>query len=136
MDKLEVEEIIKICSRVSLKDGSLTFESYGTGEIWCDTQIFLLEYGLTLEDAESVINSLKVEDYYKGPLEHYDELKRKHDLWIFKKKAMNMNLYIKLIPFNKNSYIAVVSFHEERSLEGEKWKEYFALTVMKKKVIT
>lgn len=120
MDELKVEEIVKICSRVSLNDGSLTFESYGTGEIRCDTQIFLLKHGLTLEDAESVINSLKVEDYYRGPLEHYDELKRKRDLWIFKKKAMNINLYIKLIPFNKNRYIAVVSFHEERILEGEK----------------
>ena len=114
MDKLTVEDIVNICSRVSLSDGSLTFESYGTGEIRYDTQEFLLKHGLLLEDAEKVINELKVEDYYAGPKENYDETKRKHELWEFKKRALEMDLYIKIIPFNKNRYIAVVSFHEDR----------------------
>lgn len=120
MDKLSVKDIVDICSCVSLKDGSLNFESFGTGEIRYDTQLFLLKHGILLEDAERVINKLTVDDYYKGPLENYDEMKRKRELWIFKKEALGMDLYIKLIPFNKNRYIAVVSFHEDGCLEDKR----------------
>ena len=65
-DELTLEEVIKICSRVSLRDNSLTFESFGTGEIRMDTLDFLYSNGLLLEDAEKIINGLTKEDFLEG----------------------------------------------------------------------
>ena len=113
-DGLTLDDVINICSRVSLDNGSLTFESFGTGEIRIDTLDFLYRHGLLLEDAQEIINDLKREDYFRGPTDHYDENKRNHKLWEFKKEAFGLRLYIKIIPFNKNRYIAVVSLHEDR----------------------
>ena len=113
-EELSLEDVIKICSKVRLDNGSLTFDSYGPGEVRISTTEFLYSIGKTLEDAEEVINNLKVSDYFRGPTDHHDQNKRVHKLWEFKKIAFNMIIYIKIIPYNKNRYIAVVSFHEDR----------------------
>lgn len=113
-EELTKEDVVRICSNAHLFDGSMTFESFGTGEVRVDTQEFLYEHGLMLEDAEEVVNNLTVDDYYKGPKNHYDDNRRKHQLWEFKKNAFDMVIYIKVVPFNKNRYIAVISFHEDR----------------------
>lgn len=113
-DEMSLEEIIELCSVVHLEDGTLQFTGYGSNELRYDTQAFLYKYGLTLLDAEKVINNLTNKDYHKGPLDHHNKNVNKHKLWIFKKEAFGMPLYIKLFAFNKNKCIAVISFHEDR----------------------
>lgn len=114
IDNIKLVDVVKICSRAKLKDGSMTFDSFGSDEVRVDTMEFLYSIGKTLEDAEEVVNGITVNDYHKGPLDHYDKNKNKHQLWIFKKQSFGLMLYIKIIPYNKNRYIAVVSFHEDR----------------------
>ncbi len=111
---LTLLEVIKLCSSVKLKDGSLTFDSYGSDETRVDTMEFLYENNLTLEDAEEVINNLKPSDYRDGPIKNYDSYKKEKDLWVFKTNAFRKRIYVKLIPYRKDKYIAVVSFHEDR----------------------
>ena len=113
-EALELKEIVRICSSVSLDDGSLTFDSFGSSETRIDTLRFLTKMNKTLEDAEGVINSISETDYFRGPTDNYDPNRRKHQLWEFKKQAFGVLLYIKIIPYNKNRYIVVVSFHENR----------------------
>ena len=113
-DDLTIDQVVKICSQASLKNQTMTFDSFGTSDVRYDTMDFLYAKALTLEDAENVVNQIKVEDYFEGPIENYDEERRKRKLWIFKKRALDMLLYIKIILFNKNRCIAVISFHEDR----------------------
>ena len=113
-DEMSLEEIIELCSVVHLKDDTLQFTGYGSNELRYSTQEFLYEHGLTIEDAEEVINNLTIDDYHEGPLDHYNKNMNKHNLWIFKKVAFEIPLYIKLFAFNKNKCIAVISFHEDR----------------------
>ena len=114
-ENIKLVDVVKICSRAKLKDGSMTFDSFGSNEVRIDTMEFLYSIGKTLEDAEGVVNSIAVDDYYEGPLDHYDNNRNKHQLWVFKKQGFGLMLYIKIIPFNKNRYVAVVSFHEDRN---------------------
>ena len=113
-EEITLEEVIRICSKVHLIDETLSFDSYGTNEVRIDTMEFLYNIGKTLEDAEEVINNLTVNDYFRGPTNHYYINKRVHKLWEFKKVAFNMLIYIKVLPYNKNRCIAVISFHEDR----------------------
>ena len=113
-DDLTLDEVVVICSRAHLADGSMTFDSYGSDDVRVVTLVFLYSNGLTLEDAEEVVNNITRNDYFRGPTDHYDQNRRVHKLWEFKKVAFNMMVYIKIIPYNKNRYIAVVSFHEDR----------------------
>ena len=111
-EDLTVDQIVHICSHASLSKGTMTFDSYGTNNVRTGTLEFLANYGYTLEDAEEVVNSITRDDYDDGPIDNYDEMKKPRKLWIFKKSALGMRLYIKIIPFNKNKCIAVISFHE------------------------
>lgn len=113
-ESLTLIEVVDLCSKAKLKDKSMTFESYGTGEIRNDTQRFLFSNGLTMEDAEEVVNNITVNDYFRGPTDNYDKNKKPRQMWEFKKSAFGMLLYIKVMPFNKNRFIAVISFHEDR----------------------
>ena len=62
-------------------------------------------------DAEKIINNLREEDYAEGPVDNYMD-SSKPKLWIFKKKHLNIKLYIKLMIYNKRRRVAVVSLHD------------------------
>ena len=113
-DSLKLKDVIAICSRAKLADGSMSFNSFGTDDVRIDTMDFLYSIGKTLEDAEQIVNAIEEKDYVDGPCKHYDDNKKERYLWIFKKDGFGMKLYIKILPYNKNRYIAVVSFHEDR----------------------
>ncbi len=112
--ELELNDVIAICSRAKLADHSMTFDSFGTDEPRIDTLEFLVRIGKEWEDAEAIVNSLTAADYVAGPVTHYDSNRKERKLWIFKKSAFGLRIYIKVLPYNKNRYIAVISFHEDR----------------------
>lgn len=68
-ETLSIKEVVSVCSSAKLANGTLCFHSYGSNITRNKTQEFLDANGLTLEDGEQIINSLKVEDLYKGPIE-------------------------------------------------------------------
>ena len=113
-NNLDLKDVVALCSRAKLADRSMTFDSFGTDEVRIDTMEFLYSIGKSIEDAEKIVNEIEIGDYVAGPCRHYDSNKKERLLWIFKKDAFGLKLYIKVLPYNKNRYIAVVSFHEDR----------------------
>ena len=110
-ETMTIKEVVSICKKVKLANGSLVFDSFGENYVRGKTQQFLDENGMTIYDAESIINSISASDYKEGPVEHYNS-KRKHKLWIFNQKYRNMVLYIKLLIYNKRRSVAVISLHD------------------------
>ncbi len=110
-ETLTIDEVIKICSKSHLSDGSLCFDAYGTSDIRGKTLMFLSSKGILIEEAEHIINNLKADNLIEGPVNNYIE-SRIHKLWIFLKKYKGMKLYIKLLIYNKRRSVAVISLHD------------------------
>ena len=110
-DDLTINEVIIVCSKVKLSNGTLSFDSYGSNEFRRSTTEFLQKHQLLHIDAERMINALNEKDLYKGPIEHYNK-ERKHRLWIFKKKYKSLKVYIKLMVYKKGRCVAVISLHD------------------------
>ena len=109
-DSLTINDVIKLCSRVKLKDGTLIFDSYGSSDTRSGTQLFLDSNELLLEDAEQIINNLKLRDFVKGPLPN--DKPDRPPIWVFKANHKLIYIYIKLMVFHKRRKIAVISFHD------------------------
>ena len=110
-DDLTIYNVIQVCSKARLEDGTLCFDAYGTNDIRGKTLLFLESKGILIEEAEKIINSLTINDFVEGPVDNYIA-ERKHKLWIFIKKYKSIKIYIKLLIYNKRRNVAVISMHD------------------------
>lgn len=71
----------------------------------------LAKLGITWKDAKDEIYDLKLCNYIKGPEEDRD-FPNEDKLWVFKKKVLGENIYIKFkIEYLKNRDAKILSFH-------------------------
>lgn len=72
----------------------------------------LVQMGLTVQQRDDIIRTLKATDYYAGPIA--DQYK-KGNYWVFGKKTAGVELYIKLkiaTDGHGNDYAICMSFHQ------------------------
>lgn len=69
----------------------------------------LLDLEITPGKRLEIINSLKSDDFVRGPLP--DTLNKGTDLWEFGKKVKKKDVYIKITMGNQNSSVVCISFH-------------------------
>ena len=110
-ENITIEEVIEICSKARICDGTLCFDAYGTSDIRGKTLIFLYERNISLDEAEHIINTLTRNELTDGPADNY-LADRIHKIWIFLKKYKGMKLYIKLLIYGKRRKVAVISLHD------------------------
>lgn len=83
----------------------------------------LADLEITPKYRETVINDIKIEDYYQGPI--IDTLNRMGDMWVFGKNVKGQEVYIKISLGQENRQTICISFHiseykMEYPFKGEK----------------
>lgn len=78
----------------------------------------LSQHGLTVADVKEEIQSLVIDDYYKGPKPDFDQ-SRSGDIWEFKKEIDGEPFYVKLKIQNLNgkNILKCLSFHEDEFVQ-------------------
>jgi len=69
----------------------------------------LLDLDITPADRMKIISDITGSDFHKGPIK--DELNNGSDLWVFKKKIKNQEVYIKITLGLYGNKVICISFH-------------------------
>ncbi len=69
----------------------------------------LFDFELTPMQREGIVDSLKAEDYYRGPLA--DDLNKKENMWEFGKVWRGNEIYIKITMGAYSKPVVCISFH-------------------------